>query len=281
MAVCTGETSLVEAVDEHFAHLSWPGVRELLDSERKTVLLFPVGATEPHGPHLPLATDPIISLGMCRRAAQALAGDAEMRALILPPLEFGVTRYAAGFPGAIHVSEETLLALVTDVCTSLIHQGFRYIVLVNNHFEPEHVQTIHRAIDAIERQTGVLLGYLDLTRGYRARRLTEEFRTLGSHAGRYETSLVLADRGELVEEGARRALPDRPVSLVEAIERGRNTFLAMGLDQAYNGSPAAASAEEGEESFRRLTEMLLEVIRDLVRGRGGRDQPGFYGRRPG
>ena len=75
------------------------------------MLLWPVGSTEPHGPHSPLSTDPIISIGICVRAARRLADDPELRVLILPTLSYGVTRYSAGFAGAIHVSEESLRAM--------------------------------------------------------------------------------------------------------------------------------------------------------------------------
>src|SRR5206468_4016359 len=124
--------------------------------------------------------------------------DPELRALILPPLDYGVTRYTQGFPGPIHVNEDTLHAMLVDICTSVIDQGFRHTVVVNNHFEPEHVRTLHRAIDTVEANRGVTVGYLDLTRRERAIRLTEEFRRGECHAGRYETSLVLADHGDLV-----------------------------------------------------------------------------------
>src|SRR5439155_542947 len=82
------------------------------------VLLWPVGSTEPHGPHSPLATDPIISVGIAERVARRLADDPELRALILPTLAYAVTRYTAGFAGAIHVEEATLEAMVVDVCRS-------------------------------------------------------------------------------------------------------------------------------------------------------------------
>jgi creatinine amidohydrolase len=84
-------------MDEHemyYANLVWPQLEARLRAAIPTVLLFPVGATEPHGPHAPLRTDPLISLGMCRRAVQRLEGDPELSALILPSLEFAVTRYA-------------------------------------------------------------------------------------------------------------------------------------------------------------------------------------------
>jgi creatinine amidohydrolase len=262
----------------YFANLSWPQIGARLNDSRPTVLLFPVGATEPHGPHGPLCTDPLISLGMCRRAVRSLEGDPELSALILPPLEFGVTRYTGRFPGPIHVEEETLHAVIVDVCVSLMSKGFRYLMLVNNHFEPEHVRTLHRSLDTVEQRTGLTVGYLDLTRRERAAALTEEFRKSECHAGRYETSLVLADRPELVDSQVMRSLPEVPISLVETMAQGMKDFVEMGLTQAYNGAPALATVEEGHTTFDKLTEMLIDLMRALVRGTGGRDRPGLYNR---
>ena len=59
----------------HFADLTSPRARALLDAGPAPVLLLPVGAVEPHGPHAPLGTDSIISTAICERAALALAGD--------------------------------------------------------------------------------------------------------------------------------------------------------------------------------------------------------------
>lgn len=262
----------------YYANQSWPQLEARLRSNQKTVLLFPVGATEPHGPHAPLATDMLISMGMCRRVAQELRDDPEMSALILPPLSYGVTRYTAGFPGRVHLSEETLHAVLVDVCASLIGQGFTYLMLVNNHFEPEHVATLHRSIDTVQAQTGALVGFLDLTRRERAVALTEEFRKAECHAGRYETSLVLADHPELVDGAIMRTLPYVPVNLAKVIRRGLKDFREMGLVQAYNGAPAEATSQEGEQSFAILAGMLIALMRDLIRGAGGRDRPGMYTR---
>ncbi|PYP76664.1 MAG: creatininase [Gemmatimonadetes bacterium] len=260
----------------YFANLSYPAVEELLRGDRVPVLYFPVGSTEPHGPHSPLATDPLISIGMCERACARLEDDPLLRGLILPALGFGVTRYTRAFAGPIHVSEESLHALVVDVCRSLLGQGFRHVVLVNNHFEPEHVKTLHRACDTVERELGVVVGYLDLTRKERATRLSEEFRRGECHAGRYETSLVLADRPELVDEDEMAALPYVPIDLAQVIAQGLKEFKEMGLEQAYCGAPAEATAAEGDELFEVLTDMLIELTRALVAGTGGRDRPGMF-----
>lgn len=260
------------------ADLSYTDVEGLLKSERVPVLLFPVGSTEPHGPHSPLATDPILSMGMCERAARELEADPHVRALILPPLDYGVTRVSRSFSGAVHVSEEALHGFLVDILSSLTGQGFKHIVLVNNHFEPEHVQTLHRSIDTVEEQTGALVGYLDLTRRERASRLSEEFRRAECHAGRYETSLVLADHPGLVDAEVMSSLPYVPVNMARAHAEGLKEFLEMGMERAYCGAPAEATAAEGEELYETLTAMLIEIIRDLVGGRGGRDQPGLYTR---
>ena len=192
------------------------------------------------------------------------------------PLSYAVTRYTAGFAGAIHVEEETLERMLVDVCTSLARQGFPHVVLVNNHFEPEHVKTLHRACDTVERELGVVAGYLDLTRKERATRLSEEFRRGECHAGRYETSLVLADRPELVDEDEMAALTYVPVDLAQVIAQGLKEFKEMGLEQAYCGAPAEATAAEGDELFEVLTDMLVELTRALVAGTGGRDRPGMF-----
>jgi creatinine amidohydrolase len=217
------------------------------DVPAEAVHLLPLGATEPHGPHAPLSTDTVISVGICERAAERLEG--EISVLVLPALPYGVTRYGSAFPGTVSVSEATLRSLVGEIAESV-----GTLVLVNSHFEPEQVETL--------RLTGLPL--LDLTRRAQAERLTDEFRSGSCHAGRYETSLVLADRPELVHADRMTALEERHVDMPAAIRSGQTDFLAMGMDQAYCGAPAESSAEEGRETFETLTDMLVELIREVA-----------------
>ena len=226
------------------AEMTSPELRALRDP----IALWPVGAVEPHGPHAPLGTDTLISVGMCERAAARLSD-----AVVLPPLPFGVTRYGAAFAGAIGISEATLRAVVVDVATALDRQGFRRLVIVNNHFEPEQVATLRAAAE----ETGAL--YLDLVRRRNAQRLTDEFRRGSCHAGRYETSLVLADAPELVDSEVA-TLPSNEVDMPAAMAAGRTDFVAMGMDRAYCGAPAEATAEEGRATFETLTDMLVALI---------------------
>jgi creatinine amidohydrolase len=243
-----------------FADLAYPDAEALLEDKRRTVLLLPLGATEPHGPHAPLKTDTLISLGICQRAAERLDDDPDVRALVLPPLPYGVTRYGAAFPGAVSVSEETLRALVVEIGRSLAAQGFPRLVLVNSHFEPEQVRTLREAVE--ELGGGARL--LDLTRRRNAERLTDEFRSGSCHAGRYETSLVLADEPELVRRERMETLESKMIDMPAAIAAGQTDFMAMGMDRAYCGAPAEATAEEGERTFETLADMLVELVREVA-----------------
>ena len=192
------------------AEMTSPQVAKLVDP----IALWPVGAIEPHGPHAPLGTDTLISVGMCERAAARLDN-----AVVLPPLPFGVTRYGAAFAGAIGISEATLRSAAAEA--------------------------------------GAL--YLDLVRRRNAQRLTDEFRRGSCHAGRYETSLVLADAPQLVDPEAA-SLPSNEVDMPAAMAAGRTDFVAMGMDRAYCGAPAEATAEEGRATFETLTDMLVELV---------------------
>jgi len=242
----------------HFADLTSPRARALLDAGPMPVLLLPIGAVEPHGPHAPLGTDSIISAAICERAALALAEDRAVRALVLPEIAFGVTRYSAAFTGAITISENTLRAMVVEVCASLRAQGFRHQVIVNSHFEPAHVHTLRRAAG----DAGA--GFFDLTRRTMAEELTAEFQSGAAHAGRYETSLVLAQRPELVETETMRRLPAYELDMPAAMAAGQTDFLAMGMDRAYCGAPAEATAAEGDATLATLTRLLIDLIRAQV-----------------
>src|SRR5262245_2107495 len=62
----------------------------------RLVVLIPIGAVEPHGPHLGLGTDVAISEGAAQAAAQRLQARG-MEARVAPAIPYGVTECAAGF----------------------------------------------------------------------------------------------------------------------------------------------------------------------------------------
>lgn len=240
----------------------WTAIRDALASGAPVVAILPCGAVEAHGPHLPLATDVIISDGMARRAA-AMLESRGIRAFVLPPLSYAPANYAAAFAGTISISAVSAKAVLVDIARSLHEQGFAGLAIANSHFDPANVAMLREAAIEITK-IGLAVAYPDFTRRALARQLTEEFVSGACHAGQFETSLVLADRPELVDEGIRHTLTENPASLVEAFARGASTFAEAGGPDAYFGAPGAATANEGEQTFQLMADALVNAVQQAL-----------------
>ncbi|HSB60833.1 MAG TPA: creatininase family protein [Vicinamibacteria bacterium] len=239
------------------AEMSWTEVEQAM--KERPVALVPVGATEAHGPHLPVSTDSVLATEMARRGALKLK-ERGISALILPPVNFTVAEYGADFPGTISLPPGTAQALVRDLCLTL-GKRFRAVALVNIHLEPQHMEAVKRAVDEA-RKGGASVCFTDITKKRWAETLGEAF-LAGDHGGAFETSLMMAAAPQMVREKTRISLP--PIEgLVPALKKGAKTFAEAGGEDAYFGDPTAASAEEGESLFEALTEILtLSVMEHL------------------
>ncbi len=240
---------------------TWPEARELFDE--RLVAILPVGSTEPHGPHLPLDTDVTIAVAQAEAAAEKL-GAKGVRAIVLPPVAYGLTHFTDGFEGRISLRPGTLWALLEDVVESMEEQGVRRVVFSNGHLEPEHVQILRGVAGDYPEITPIRAQVLfpDNTRRRWAETLGEEFRSGDCHAGRYETSIVLAADPDSVREEACRGLPPKSIDLIRKMKEGARSFVEAGAEEAYCGDPAAASAEEGESLVDRLADMIALSVEE-------------------
>jgi creatinine amidohydrolase len=226
------------------------------------VVIVPIGSTEPHGPHLPLATDAILAVEHARRAVRALR-EKGVGAVAAPPIAYGVTNYAAGFAGAISVSPAVVEALVRDVCVAYREAGFVLVCVVNHHLEPAHLAAIGRGVDAARTAKNGVVFANQLTPRW-GRTLSAEFKRGDCHAGSYETSLVLAATRSLVHEDVRTKLKHVPISLADAIRAGKSTFREMGIEHAYTGAPAEATVDEGNDLYAKLTAMVVGEVTEAL-----------------
>jgi creatinine amidohydrolase len=233
----------------------------------RVVVLVPVGSVEPHGPHLPLATDTWISEAAADRAVARLRA-AGLGARTAPSVPYGVTCFAEGFAGAVSVPPEVLTAFLRAVVTGYLDAGFAHVCLVNNHLEPAHDAAVRAAVAGLAGRASVAC---PLTRRW-ARTLSDEFKSGACHAGEYETSLMLAAMPEVVDRAAAAALPALATSLSDGMKAGQTSFRAMGLDRAYTGAPARATAHAGEEMLDRLATMIVTEVTEALALAGGSPQ---------
>ena len=241
----------------YFSSMTWTELDEL-DKENAVVVL-PVGAIEAHGPHLPLATDGIISESMAHAGARRLAGHG-LTVLILPALAYTSAEFAADFAGTISLPPDHVTRTIVGIARSVAGHGFPLLAVANSHLDPSHLQSLRDAVAICEEDGRLKFVFPDLTRKPWTLRLSEEFQSGACHAGQFETSVVLAASPELVRENLRRELPSNPSSLSVAIREGKSTFVEAGGPRAYFGHPADASAAEGESTIETLGAILEEAV---------------------
>jgi creatinine amidohydrolase len=241
--------------------MTWEEVRGL--PVARWIAALPVGAIEAHGPHLPLGTDLVIARAMARAGADRLARRGAA-VVVLPALAYTAATFAESFPGTLSLAPESVSAVVCGIGRAVARHGARAIALANSHLDPAHLASLAAAVETLRSEGGIVPVFPDLTRKPWALRLGEEFRRGECHAGRFETSIVLAEAEELVREEVRRALAPNPRSLSQAIREGQRTFGEAGGPAAYFGDPAAATAEQGRGHVEALGAILEEAVLDAL-----------------
>ncbi|HJR50276.1 MAG TPA: creatininase family protein [Gemmatimonadales bacterium] len=239
------------------AAMTWEEARDAAGPG--SVAILPVGAIEAHGPHLPLETDVIIAEAMARAGAARLAARG-LRALVLPCLAYTSAGFARDFAGTISLRPETIVATLVDIAGSLTRHGYTALAIANSHLDPDHLASIEAAVSQIRRDVRLAVAFPNLATRPWALRLGDEFKSGACHAGQFETSVVLAERPELVRADTMAALPPNPESLSRAIRAGKTDFEEAGGPRAYFGYPSQATPKEGRATIEVLGAILDEAV---------------------
>lgn len=262
----------------NLAYLSFVDIENYL--KVKDTVLVPMASTEQHGPHLPLYTDTITAIEVADRVSEAIG------VLHTPPLWAGYSPQHMYQPGrgrgTITLRASTLNALVHDVARSLIHHGFNRIIFINGH--GSNVKVIDPVLRQLRYQTGAMISfvkpymerYTGILEGLMENPPEE---TPGWHSSELETSQDLAWNPDLVR--MERAVDTRahsPEFLPDSFKKddgmpdtefeGYQYFtFPMDhhefVDNGIIGNPMLATAEKGEEAFRRLSGHVARGVLEL------------------
>ena len=99
--------------------------------ERNAIAIVPIGATEQHGPHLPVMVDARLAGEVSLRAARIVAQHKPV--VVLPTIWCGMSEHHMSLSGTITLDFATMAAVVRCVCESLLRHGFRRIFVLNGH----------------------------------------------------------------------------------------------------------------------------------------------------
>jgi creatinine amidohydrolase len=246
--------------------LSWPELRERAARPGSTVV-WPFGAIEQHGPHLPLGTDALFAERVCEAVLERL--DPDLPIWRLPLQSLGFSPEHRGFPGTLSLSAELMLSLVGAVGRDLAGAGFRRLVLLNAHGGQIGLLEV-AARQLRDHQPGLAVLPCFLWRGPEGldALIAEPERSQGLHAGLAETSLMLHLAPELTgpERGAD-GLGAQGIPEGWSLEGEAPTaWLTRELSRSgVIGDPGEASPELGALLFERLVEGWRRRLDALLR----------------
>lgn len=231
--------------------LPWPEIAELRE-KNGGLLLLPLGATEQHGPHLPVAMDTLLAERLCE-AVSAKTGVPELSAL-----RYTVSQgHTPKWPGTFSLRHETFIATLREIAAWAQATGWRRLLLVNAHFGNDAPARV--AVDQIrltwmgQLQIGLINVFqLSPAIGTAYRADAEDL-----HANRAETSLML----HLFPETVR---ADRLAESDDPDRTGGTVFCYPVAQTSLNGvtgSPSGSSAPEGAELFAAMVEALEQRVR--------------------
>lgn len=157
--------------------------------KRKPLVILPIGATEAHGPHLPLATDSLQPESIADMLAERVNG------LVAPPIRYGQHSSTRNMPGTLSIEFDTLRGLTYDVLRSLIVNGADKLLVLSGHAGSVHMAALKLACERIVNEYPVrvmLVADYDLAR--------ESIQGDDGHGGLIETSRLMAIDGKLVKK---------------------------------------------------------------------------------
>jgi mycofactocin precursor peptide peptidase len=201
------------------------------------VLLVPIGSCEQHGPHLPLDTDTRIATALA-----TAAGGLAASVFVAPAIAMSASGEHSGFAGTLSIGTEALVTVLVEVVRSA--DWVRRVVFVNGH--GGNVVAVRRAVEQLRHEGHDVVSFVP------------NWPDADAHAGRFETSLMLAIAPETVRLDRAEAGETAPLAVIIGALRtgGVRSVSANGV----LGDPAGASADEGRQIFGRLVDQLVMVV---------------------
>jgi creatinine amidohydrolase len=204
----------------------------------RPLLVVPVGSCEQHGPHLPLDTDTRIAVALAERLAAALDG-----VVVAPPITYGSSGEHAQFPGTLSIGQSALETVLIELGRSADH--FAGVVFVNGH--GGNAEPLARAVATLRAEQRHAWAWSPAVGGGDA------------HAGRTETSMLLALQPDVVRLDRAERGDTRPLAAV--IDELRTGGVASVSANGVLGDPHGASADEGARLLERLDDELVACVR--------------------
>lgn len=234
---------------------------------RDAVAVLPLGASEQHGPHLPVSTDSSIAEGMVQAVVERLP--AASKALFLPVLEVTNSIEHTTMPGTLSLGRDLTFKLIMELACSVQRAGVRKLVIINAH--GGNVGVMVDASHSIRAELSMLCVATNWMRlGLPDGIIEPEHKALDIHGGQLETSLMLALRSDLVAMDKAENFTSLQKHLGETSDLlrayGPVGFGWMGSDLNASGAlgdARHATSEDGQAIISHQAEQMVRLLGEV------------------
>ena len=179
-----------KSIRNQFEYLSWTEISNFAAQKRSTII-WPFGAVEQHGPHLPLATDSIFVDEIVNDVLKILPK--ELPLLKIPTQYIGFSPEHLSFDGTLSISSNLLTSIILEIGKQLSEMGFKRLILLNGHGgQISLLSTAARELRKIAPNLNIFPCFIWSGVNGLSDLLPQNEITNGLHASLAETSLMLS-----------------------------------------------------------------------------------------
>ncbi|MCR8958435.1 creatininase family protein [Variovorax sp. S2] len=236
-----------------------------------TVAVLPLGATEQHGPHLPLGVDTVLADGIVAASLPLLPAD--LPVLFLPTQQIGLSPEHARFAGTLTLSAETVIRMWKEIGAGVARAGVKKLVLFNAH--GGHVGAMDIVARELRAEHGLIVysvSWFNLPLGDAGAQFGAGEHRFGVHAGDIETSMMLALAPQQVrmdEAKNFRSTSEQRAADYAILGNGKSAKLGWAMEdynpQGAAGNAAAATAARGQAVVDAAAEQLALLLAEVSR----------------
>jgi len=244
---------------------------EAADASKAAEVIVPLGALEQHGPHLPLGTDTFIAREIATRAAQEV-GNCQ----IAPCVPIGASAHHLSFAGTTSIAGETLASAIADILATLLSHGFGAAYLITGHAgNCGAMQAAAASLSPQQAEKTLIFAdwpaMRDAVHQVAETQLGMHRDVVGTHAGHFETSIMLAIHPDLVDLSSAAAgyIGPPEVAGPRLSSEGIQAVSPIGVV----GDPTLATAAAGELYLDALVGLVTAGIYSHRQARQACDSP--------
>lgn len=248
-------------------HMTWKEVEKSFKED--PVLIIPLGSMEEHGPHS-ITGDFLAATEIAKRIAE------KTKSLYTPTVPFGNSEYFRSYPGTISLSQNTVVMILEDMCTSLVEHGVRRIIFLNGHAgNKSALDTVARKMRREFNITITAVNLWQMLSKEHKENIYKDDNDPSGHGGEPLTSVMsylhpedmrmdlLPDNWQVKEKYHSFSLDN--LNEINVKDSKANIYLNMEdiSTEGILGNPQNASAERGRKIVEVITDYGIELVKQM------------------